>query len=154
MQGDLRPLPEHLGTFDVVLSWGNSFGYITPAETQGSLTGSGEVKPGGRLILESLTVAEGFLTRPSARAQLHVRRHHDGRDQPYNPLKSRLESDWVFTDSDGHEERASGAHHVHTTGEVVRMLHAAGFERIALKGPDGAREYALGDRRMIAVAGA
>ena len=57
----------------------------------------------------------------------------------YNPLKSRLESDWVFTDADGHEERASGAHHVHTTGEVVRMLEAAGFTEIALKGPDGAR---------------
>ena len=70
----------------------------------------------------------------------------------YNPLKSRLESDWVFTDEHGHEERASGAHHVHTTGEVVRMLEAAGFKSIALKGPDGTRDYALGDHRMIAVA--
>ena len=53
----------------------------------------------------------------------------------YNPLKSRLESDWRSPTHDGHEERASGAHHVHTTGEVVRMLEAAGFTEIALKGP-------------------
>ena len=32
------------------------------------------------------------------------------------------------------------------------MLRTAGFERIELKGPDGASEYALGDHRMIAVA--
>jgi hypothetical protein len=70
----------------------------------------------------------------------------------YNPLESRLESDWTFTDEHGRSERASGVHHVHTTGEVVRMLRRAGFRDIALKGPDGVREYALGDRRMIAVA--
>jgi hypothetical protein len=58
----------------------------------------------------------------------------------------------VFTDTEGRIERASGAHHVHTTGEVVRMLEAAGYEQIDLKGPDGAKPYALGDHRMIAVA--
>ncbi len=154
VQGDLRRLPDELGSFDAVISWGNSFGYTTPAETQQSLRQFRQrCKPGGRLILESLTVAEGFLTRPLSPTASYT---FDGitmaATNTYNPLKSRLESDWVFTDADGHEERASGAHHVHTTGEVVRMLQAAGFERIALKGPDGAREYALGDHRMIAVA--
>jgi hypothetical protein len=32
------------------------------------------------------------------------------------------------------------------------MLQHAGFEDIDLKGGDGVHEYALGDRRMIAVA--
>jgi hypothetical protein len=74
-----------VGRFDAVLSWGNSFGYTTPAAVN-----------------------------------------------RYNP--------------------ASGAHHVHTTGEVVRMLQSAGFSDIDLKGPDGVKPYALGDFRMIAVA--
>jgi SAM-dependent methyltransferase len=153
VQGDLRALPD-LGRFDVVLSWGNSFGYTTPAETQQSLAGFKRVlEPGGRLILESLTIAEGFQTSPlSETASYTFGDVTMAAANTYNPYRSRLESDWGFTDEHGHEERASGAHHVHTTGEVVRMLEAAGFTDIALKAPDGTREYALGDKRMIAVA--
>jgi SAM-dependent methyltransferase len=154
VQGDLRALPD-LGTFDAVLSWGNSFGYTTPPETQQALNGfKAALAPGGRLILESLTVAEGFLTSAfREQASYTFGGITMAATNTYNPLKSRLESDWRFTDEAGNEERASGAHHVHTTGEVVRMLEAAGFTEIALKGPDGTRPYALGDHRMIAVAG-
>jgi 2-polyprenyl-3-methyl-5-hydroxy-6-metoxy-1,4-benzoquinol methylase len=154
VQGDLRALPRELGTFDVVISWGNSFGYTTPLETERSLRQFKErLEPGGLLILESLTIAEGFLT---SAFREHAAYTFGGitmaATNSYNPLKSRLESEWVFTDADGRTERASGVHHVHTTGEVVRMLEAAGFTEIALKGPDGTRDYALGDKRMIAVA--
>ena len=153
VQGDLRALPE-LGAFDAVLSWGNSFGYTTPPETQQALNGfKAALKPGGRLILESLTVAEAFLTKTlSEQAGYTFGGITMTATNTYNPLKSRLESDWRFTDPNGNEEHASGAHHVHTTGEVVRMLEAAGFTEITLKGPDGVAPYALGDHRMIAVA--
>jgi SAM-dependent methyltransferase len=150
IQGDLRALPD-LGRFDVVLSWGNSFGYTTPEETLESLRGFR--RAGELLILESLTVAEGFLTGAFRdTASYTFGGVTMAATNAYNPLKSRLESDWVFSDEQGTVERASGAHHVHTTGEVVRMLEAAGFTSIALKGPDGAAPYALGDHRMIAVA--
>ena len=154
VQGDLRALPDGLGTFDAVLSWGNSFGYTTPEDTQRSLRGfKAALRPQGRLILESLTVAEGFLTSAfSPTASYTFGGITMAATNTYNPLRSRLESDWVFTDEHGHSERSSGAHHVHTTGEVVRMLRIAGFESIELKGPDGTRPYALGDHRMIAVA--
>jgi SAM-dependent methyltransferase len=154
VQGDLRALPDGLGTFDAVVSWGNSFGYTTPEDTQRSLTGfKRALEPGGTLILESLTVAVGFLAsafRPTA--SYTVGGITMAAINTYNPIESRLESEWVFTDEHGRTERASGAHHVHTTGEVVRMLRAAGFARIVLRGPDGVREYALGDHGMIAVA--
>jgi SAM-dependent methyltransferase len=152
-QGDLRALPD-LGQFDAVLSWGNSFGYTTPAETPATLEGFRRaVKPGGRLILESLTVAEAFLTSPlQEEASYTFGDITMAAVNRYNPAKSRLESDWTFTDSHGRKEQASGAHHVHTTGEVVRMLQSAGFTDIELKGPDGLKPYALGDYRMIAIA--
>jgi SAM-dependent methyltransferase len=153
VQGALRALPD-LGAFDAVLSWGNSFGYTTPAETQRSLNGFKAIlRPQGRLILESLTVAEGFLTsafRPTANYTFGGITM--AATNTYNPLKSRLESDWVFTDEHGRTERASGAHHVHTTGEVVRMLQTAAFEHIELRGPDGTGPFRLGDHRMVAIA--
>jgi SAM-dependent methyltransferase len=151
--GDLRDLPD-VGRFDAVLSWGNSFGYTTPRDTPATLEGMRRaLNPGGRLILESLTVAEAFLSGPiSDTAGYTFGDVTMAAVNRYNPVLSRLESDWRFTDTSGHEERASGAHHVHTTGEVVRMLQDAGFTDIALKGPDGLAPFALGDRRMIAVA--
>src|SRR5690349_29119 len=38
LQGDLRELPD-IGPFDAALSWGNSFGYLTPEDTVRSLRG-------------------------------------------------------------------------------------------------------------------
>jgi hypothetical protein len=70
----------------------------------------------------------------------------------YRAAESRLESELTFEDADGAVEHAAAAHHVHTTGEVVRLLHAAGFGDVELLGGDGASAYALGARRMIAVA--
>ena len=47
MQGDLRALPDDIGPFDAAISWGNSFGYVTPEDTQRSLAGLRRlVRPG------------------------------------------------------------------------------------------------------------
>ncbi len=63
MQGDLRALPD-LGPFDAALSWGNSFGYLTPSDTVRALEGLRRViRPGGTLVLESGAVAESMLPR-------------------------------------------------------------------------------------------
>jgi SAM-dependent methyltransferase len=151
--GDLRALPE-VGRFDAIVSWGNSFGYMTPAETPASLAGFRRaLKPGGRLILESMTVAESFLIGGiAARSEYEFGGVRMTATNRYRASESRYESDYVFEDEHGHVERSSGAHHVHTTGEVVRLLRAAGFADVELLGPDGRSPYELGDRRMIALA--
>jgi SAM-dependent methyltransferase len=151
--GDLRALPD-VGRFDAILSWGNSFGYLTPAETLDSLSGfKRALQPEGRLILESLTVAESFLIGGiAARSEYEFGGIRMTSTNRYRPEESRYESDYRFEDERGTVERSSGAHHVHTTGEVVRLLHAAGFTAVELRGPDGQSTYALGDRRMIALA--
>src|SRR4029079_19630084 len=59
--GDLRALPD-VGRVDALVSWGNAFGYLVPAETARSLASMrAAMKPGGRLVLESMTIAESFL---------------------------------------------------------------------------------------------
>jgi len=151
--GDLRALPD-VGHVDAVLSWGNSFGYLLPAETARSLAGlRAALRPGGRLVLESATVAESYLVggvKPSAEweyggIRLSATNH-------YRVSESRLESDFTFEDADGHVEHASAAHHVHTSGELVRLLRAAGFGEVELFGADGTTPYEVGSPRLIAVA--
>jgi hypothetical protein len=151
--GDLSALPD-VGPVDAVLSWGNSFGYLTPGDTARSLTGMHRaLRSGGRLVLESMTVAESLLVggvRPAGEYAFGgVRMTLVNR---YRPAESRLEAEVVLEDADGRVERGRIAHHVHTTGEIVRMLHGAGFRDVVLLGPDGVRAYELGAPRLIAVA--
>ena len=149
--GDLRALPA-AGPFDAVVSWGNSFGYLTPEDTVRALTGMHRaLRRGGRLALESLSVAESWLPGGVAEEAEHA--FGDLRMavvNRYDVLESRVETTATFTDGDGRVERARLAHRVHTSGEVVRMLRAAGFGEVELRGGDGDRPYALGDARLIA----
>jgi cyclopropane fatty-acyl-phospholipid synthase-like methyltransferase len=151
--GDLRELPD-VGPVDGVLSWGNSFGYLMPADTARSLTGMHRaLRPGGRLVLESHTVAESLLVRGlTSHAEYEFGGVRMTSTNRYRAAESRMESDYVFEDEDGLVEHGRAAHHVHTTGEVVRLLHAAGFRDVALLGADGASPYEPGSGRLIAVA--
>jgi SAM-dependent methyltransferase len=153
LAGDLRELPD-LGRFDAVLSWGNSFGYLTPNDTVRSLAGMRRaLRSGGRLVLESLTVAESLLVAGiKPRAEYEFGGIRMTTVNHYRAADSRLESDLVFEDEGGHVERARSAHRVHTTGEVVRFLDEAGFADVALLGADGERPYEVGSPRLIAVA--
>lgn len=149
---DMRELPE-LGQFDGVLSWGNAFGYAPAADTAESLVRMHRaLKPGGHLVLESAMVAESFLA-----GDVETTTEHEfggirmTGEHYYRVAESRLESTLVLEDADGHIETTRAAHHVHTAGEVVRMLRAAGFGEVTLVDGDG-EPYAIGARRFIAVA--
>lgn len=150
--GDLRALPD-VGRFDAVVSWGNSFGYLAPDDTVRSLAGMRRaVRPGGRLLLESATVAESLLLggiRPVAEHAFGGVRMTS--TNHYNAAESRLESEYVFEDGDGNVERSRAAHHVHTVAEVGRLLRGAGFHSVELRGADGTEPYTLGSR-LIALA--
>jgi SAM-dependent methyltransferase len=153
LTGDLRDLPD-AGPADALVSWGNSFGYLQHADTVRSLAGMHRLlRPGGRLLLESMTVAESMLPGEIAP---HSETEFGGvvmrRTNRYNAAQSRLETDYEFSDGFGAVERARAAHHVYTAAEVARLLAAAGFTGIRLLGEDGATPYALGSPRLIAVA--
>ena len=151
--GDLRDLPD-VGPVDAILSWGNSFGYLVPTETARSLAGMHRLlRPEGRLVLESLTVAESLLANGvTERAEREFGGVRMTSVNTYRASESRLESDYVFEDENGQVEHARAAHHVHTAGEVVRMLRTAGFGAVDLLGADGRSPYELGSSRLIVVA--
>jgi len=151
--GDLRALPD--GPFDALLSWGNSFGYLPPDESPRSLAEMRRVlRPGGRLVLESGSVAEavlpGGLTETASYSMGGLRASIRRR---YDASESRMEAEYAFFDDDsGAAETVRAAHHVHTTGELSRMLRAAGFASVSLRGPDGVAPYELGDGKVVVVA--
>jgi cyclopropane fatty-acyl-phospholipid synthase-like methyltransferase len=135
--GDLRALPD-VGLVDAVVSWGNSFGYLTPADTARSLAAMrSALRPAGQLVLETMTVAESLLVSgvPTT-AEWEFGGVHLTTTNLYRVEASRLESDYVFQDGEGRIERARAAHHVHTTGELVRLLQAAGFRDVVLLGAE------------------
>jgi SAM-dependent methyltransferase len=151
--GDLRALPD-VGRVDAVVSWGNSFGYLRPDDTARSLAGLRRaLRPGGRLVLESHTVAESLLV---GGVRTHAEYAFGGVRMTtvnhYRVAESRLESDLVFEDDDGVVQRRRVAHHVHTSGELVRLLRGAGFRAVELLGADAAEAYELGSPRLIAIA--
>ena len=104
-------------------------------------------------MLESLTVAESLLANGvTERAEREFGGVRMTAVNTYRASESRLESDYLFEDENGEVERSRAAHHVHTTGELVRMLRAAGFSAVDLLGADGSSPYELGSSRLIVVA--
>lgn len=149
--GDLRALPE--GGFDAVVCWGNSFGYLPHDGTVEHLASAYRaLRPGGSLLLESMTVAESLL--PEFHAEIEheaggvtmVARH------VYDAPRSRLLGDFTFTDGEGRTERGPVIHHVYTAAEVVRLLEGAGFRVEHVLGDPARRTpYAMGAKRLVAL---
>ena len=151
--GDLRALPD-VGSVDAVVSWGNSFGYLLPGDSARSLAGMRRaLLAGGRLLLETATAAESLLAGGiSPRAQYEFGGVRMTTRNRYRAGESRLETEYVFEDDEGLVEHARAAHHVHTAGEIVRMLRAAGFRDVELLDADGTSPYEIGSKRLIALA--
>lgn len=151
-QGDLRELPEQ--GFDAVVCWGNSFGYLPHYGTVGHLASTRRaLRRGGRLVLESMTVAESLL--PEFRSEIE---HEAGgvtmfARHDYDVRHSRLLGDFEFSDADGRSARGPVIHHVYTVGEVVRLVEDAGFGVEELLGDAAQRNpYVLGAPRLVVLA--
>jgi SAM-dependent methyltransferase len=153
--GDMR-CPPVAGPYDGVVTWGNSFGYMPHADSLAALAATrGLLRGGGRLVLETATVAESLLVGGVSDEDVHeaggVRMTIRSR---YEPERSRLVGELVFEEGGRVTDRRVVAHHVHTCAELVRMLRDSGFGAVDLRGPDGRAGYSLGDPRLIAVANA
>ena len=149
--GDLRALPLDSAGVDAMVWWGNAFGYTSRADTPATLAEARRVlRPGGVLLLETLTVAEAFLPGSFGSESEYAFGAITMRVRnAYRIRESRVDAEATFTHADGRVEHRSFAHHVHTTAEVADLLEAAGFGELELLGPDGIEPFALGDRRLI-----
>ena len=148
--GDLRELPEL--AFDAVVQWGNSFGYMPPRNARGApqrrRRAEARRPPAARERHRRRVAA----ARIPVRAGVRGRRDHDARRHDYDVARSRLVGDFSFEDAAGRVERAGVVHHVHTVGEIVRMLTSVGFEVEELLSDAAERTpYTVGSRHLIAI---
>jgi 2-polyprenyl-3-methyl-5-hydroxy-6-metoxy-1,4-benzoquinol methylase len=148
---EMRDLPA-TGEFDAAYCWGNSFGYLDHAGVGAFLTAlAGALRPGGLIAIDSCVTAETIL--PTLRPQ----RWHRTEDlvvlsEPhYVVAESRLDVDYTSIQN-GVIETKRASSYVFTAAEQVRMLAAAGFEIIALKGGIEGEELVLGSPRMVITA--
>lgn len=150
-EGDMKRPPD--GPFDAVYCYGNSFGYLTHGDTVAFLAAVGRcVRPGGRFLLETGTAAETILSTFEPRSEYTIGNIRMETERKYRFRDGVIESVYTFS-RDGVVESHGLEQAVYTSGEICRMLEAAGFEIVGLySGTDGA-EMALGtSKRLLVVA--
>ncbi|MFN7938378.1 MAG: methyltransferase domain-containing protein [Bryobacteraceae bacterium] len=151
IQGNMLSLPQ--GPFDAAYCYGNSFGYLTHRDTLQFLAGMGQcVRPGGRFLLETGTAAETILPTLQPFGEYTVGGIKMETRRKYRFRDSVIESVYTFS-RDGQVESHNLEQAVYTTGEICRMLEAAGFSVAALySGTDGAGMELGNSRRLLVVA--
>jgi 2-polyprenyl-3-methyl-5-hydroxy-6-metoxy-1,4-benzoquinol methylase len=151
-QGDVRELPE--GEFDALVCWGNSFGYMPHAATLDHLSACRRaLREGGRLLLDTSTVAEAVLPGLRDEMDYDLGEVRMLARQVYEAQGSRIVTEMEFTAPGSEPERSAVVHHVYTTAELVRMLEQSGFSVEQLLGnPLSGERFELGSARLVLVA--
>jgi len=124
--GDMRTLACE-GEFDAALCFGNSFGYLSRADTKLFLKRlSAALRDGARFVLESGAVAESILPSlvPSRWMQVGEILFLSSLD--YDVPTSRLTSRYVFIRGADRDEKTAEVI-VYTVGELAELFGEAGF---------------------------
>jgi len=150
--GDMRDLKLEPEAFDGAFCFGNSFCYLDYANAGAFLKAlGGAIKPGGRLAIETGTVAEAILP-----ALLQKRWHRFGdilmlSECKYVAAASRMDIEYTFIQGGVVETRPTSSY-VFTAAELGRMLDSAGFEVVALNGSVAGDPFQLGSRELVITA--
>lgn len=151
--GDMRALPERL-PFAGAYCWGNSFGYFPRAESQRFVHALAQrLAPGARFVLDTATSAESLLVELEKRSWTRV-------DDDlvllmaceYDARESRLDTTYTSLLRDQVVDTRTAHHYVFTSGEIVGMFHAAGFEVLDMFEDLEETPFELGSERLLLVA--
>jgi SAM-dependent methyltransferase len=153
VRADMRALPKR-APFEGAYCWGNSFGYFPRSESQRFTTAVGKrLVAGSRFVIDTATSAESLLVELERQSWVRV----DDElvlllECEYDARESRLDTTYTSVLRDQVVDRRTAHHYVFTSGEIVGMLEAAGFEIVdLLEDLDGA-QFQLGSERLLLVA--
>jgi cyclopropane fatty-acyl-phospholipid synthase-like methyltransferase len=137
--------------FDAILCLGNSVAYFDVAGMGAFFAGlAANLRPGGRLVLDSYSCAESLLPLVEER-EIAFPGGRYGAELAYDPLRSVLKTRAELT-LDGDTHQLLYAHQVVTSGELVRLLGAAGLAVEALYADSDDAPYAPGCSRLLLTA--
>ncbi len=151
LQRDMRDLPWEQ-EFHAACCLGNSFGYLEHAGTAAFLKAvSRALKPFGRLLIDSLMVAESILPGLDERNWMQVGDILMLIENEYRIPESRLETTYTFVRGADRETRVS-YHYIYTVAEITRMLKESGLEVKAFFDSFSLDPYHYGSPRLVLLA--
>jgi len=150
-QRDMRDLPWP-GVFDAAYSLGNSFAYMEDAGNADFLKAvAGALKPGGRFVLNTGTVAEAILPNFQERRWYEIgdilfliRNEHDH-------AASRLTTELTFV-LNGQVEKRLHSQRIYTYNELCHLFADAGFEGMEGYGSPAMEPFKLGSQQLMLAA--
>jgi SAM-dependent methyltransferase len=149
--GDMRSLAFE-DEFDAVLCFGNSFGYLSRADTKQFLKRlSAALREGARLVLENGAVAESILPNLVRSRWMQVGEILFLSTVDYDACASRLISRYVFIRGAEREEKTAEVI-VYTVGELTELLDEAGFVVEGLFASPTKKPFHVGAQRLLLVA--
>lgn len=152
VHGDMRRIDWNQ-VFDGAFCLGNSFGFYDEVESLEFICKvASSLKPGGHFVLDTLMVAEAFLTNGSEREWQKIDDTVMLVENKYDCRKSIVESTYTYIRPDKPTQTSTAFYHVFTSGQICSMLHTAGFEVVDLFGSVDDDPFELGSERLLAVA--
>jgi SAM-dependent methyltransferase len=149
LRADMRALPFH-GSFDAATSFFTSFGYFDDHGNEATLASiAAAIRPGGVFLID-------YLNSLAVQAQL-VPTSDDERDGRKFRIRRRIEAGRVLKEVEIEEEDGSTRGYVESVrlyphNELIRLMHAAGFNPVALYGDFDGRDFTSDAPRCIVVA--
>jgi SAM-dependent methyltransferase len=149
--GDMRTLA-FKGEFDAALCFGNSFGYLSRADTKHFLKRlSAVLRDGARFVLESGAVAESILPNLVRSRWMQAGEILFLSSVDYDARTSRLISRYVFIRGAEREEKTAEVI-VYTAGELAGLFGEAGFIVEGLFASPAKEPFHVGAPRLLLVA--
>jgi SAM-dependent methyltransferase len=148
--GDMRSLAFE-AEFNGAYCFGNSFGYLDPAEAPQFLVAiAHSLKPGARFALDTGMAAESILPALARNRWYRLGDLLMLSRNWYHPAESRLQIEYTFING-GEQQTRDSSSYVFTTSELCRMHRDAGLEPVALLTSLAGDVYELGSPRLLLI---
>src|SRR4051812_14695149 len=141
--GEMTALSEQ-AAYDGAYCWGNSFGYLSDADTRTFVARlAAALRPGGRFVLDVGSVAEAVLTSFQPRTELTIGEFRFTAERVYALARSEMHIRYTI-ERGSEKEEFDARMTVYTAGEIVRIANAAGLELLEVHGGIANEPAALG----------
>jgi SAM-dependent methyltransferase len=148
---DMRDLPFE-EEFEGAFCFGNSFAYMDDEANAAFLEAiRGALRPGGRFVLETGSVAESVLLTFEPRAWYRLGEMLFLAGRRYDPVEGRLYVDYTVV-QDGRVETRPASYRIYTYRELCGIFQRAGLEVIASSSSLTGEPYGLGSRNLYLTA--